>query len=113
ALISKYKLYLQQQGKKIDSKSTVSLPAYIDIIVAIEQRSPILDASQYIMNINDLRNTIAHQLEPLKLESKKNIEKITKAVEVIPKMILHSFPEMKREDFDFLEYKNEKLIGLL
>ncbi|HCT0365241.1 TPA: type III-A CRISPR-associated protein Csm6, partial [Staphylococcus pseudintermedius] len=52
-------------------------------------------------------------LEPLKLESKKNIEKITKAVEVIPKMILHSFPEMKREDFDFLEYKNEKLIGLL
>lgn len=113
ALISKYKLYLQQQGKKIDSKSTVSLPAYIDIIAAIEQRSPILDASQYIMNINDLRNTIAHQLEPLKLESKKNIEKITKAVEVIPKMILHSFPEMKREDFDFLEYKNEKLIGLL
>ncbi|WP_238310431.1 type III-A CRISPR-associated CARF protein Csm6 [Staphylococcus intermedius] len=113
AQIGKYKLYLQQQGKNIDAKYTVSLPAYIDIIAAIDQKSPILNASQSIMNINDLRNSIAHQLEPLKLESKKNMEKIKKAVEAIPEMISHSFPDIKKEDFDFLEYKNEKLIGLL
>ncbi|NBK46765.1 type III-A CRISPR-associated CARF protein Csm6 [Staphylococcus delphini] len=113
ALVGKYKLYLLQQGKNFDAKYTVSLPAYIDIIAAIDQKSPFLNASQSIININDLRNSIAHQLEPLKLESKKNMEKIKKAVEAIPTMISHSFPDMRKEDFDFLEYKNEKLIGLL
>ncbi|EHL7182574.1 type III-A CRISPR-associated protein Csm6 [Staphylococcus pseudintermedius] len=113
ALVGKYKLYLLQQGKNFDAKYTVSLPAYIDIIVALDQKSPFLNASQSIININDLRNSIAHQLEPLKLESKKNMEKIKKAVEAIPTMISHSFPDMRKEDFDFLEYKNEKLIGLL
>ncbi|UXS21789.1 type III-A CRISPR-associated CARF protein Csm6 [Staphylococcus delphini] len=113
ALVGKYKFYLLQQGKNFDAKYTVSLPAYIDIIAAIDQKSPILNASQSIMNINDLRNSIAHQLEPLKLESKKNMEKIKKAVEAIPTMISHSFPDMRKEGFDFLEHKNEKLIGLL
>lgn len=113
ALVGKYKLYLLQQGKNFDAKYTVSLPAYIDIIAAIDPKSPFLNASQSIININDLRNSIAHQLEPLKLESKKNMEKIKKAVEAIPTMISHSFPDMRKEDFDFLEYKNEKLIGLL
>ena len=66
-----------------------------------------------VNDINGLRNSVAHNLDMLNLDSNKNYKKIELAVKAIQNMLITTFSEIEEEDFEYLTEKNKELKGLL
>ncbi|MCH8669077.1 CRISPR-associated protein Csm6 [Staphylococcus lugdunensis] len=119
SFVYKYKLHLQKRIKKEDiinidvSKNTLGLPAFIDILSLLQPKSKLLKEVRPVNDINGLRNSVAHNLDMLNLDSNKNYKKIELAVKAIQNMLITTFSEIEEEDFEYLTEKNKELKGLL
>ncbi|ARJ07969.1 MULTISPECIES: CRISPR type III-a/mtube-associated protein csm6 [Staphylococcus] len=112
-------MHLQKRIKKEDiinidvSKNTLGLPAFIDILSLLQPKSKLLKEVRPVNDINGLRNSVAHNLDMLNLDSNKNYKKIELAVKAIQNMLITTFSEIEEEDFEYLTEKNKELKGLL
>ncbi|ADC86182.1 hypothetical protein SLGD_00034 [Staphylococcus lugdunensis HKU09-01] len=112
-------MHLQKRIKKEDiinidvSKNTLGLPAFIDILSLLQPKSKLLKEVRPVNDINRLRNSVAHNLDMLNLDSNKNYKKIELAVKAIQNMLITTFSEIEEEDFEYLTEKNKELKGLL
>lgn len=109
----KYQQHLSKQSKRYDGTKTLGLPAYTDMLQTLEGRSRLFKMIQPVIEINSLRNSIAHKLESLTSNKEKSYNKIMLSVEAIRKMLEIVFPEIDRTDFNYFKEKNEEYIKLL
>lgn len=113
SFIYKYQLHLEKRKKEADVSRILGLPAFIDMLHVLQPESPLLKEVKAVNDINGLRNSIAHNLETLNLDSNKNYKKIELSVEAIKNMLVISFSEIDNQDFEYLKEKNEELKRLL
>ncbi len=113
SFLIKYQSHLEREYKSYDPKRILSLPAFIDILKVLNPKSSLLKAALTVNDINGLRNSIAHHLDSLNLDSNKNYTKIKLSVESIKNMLTIVYPEINKIDFNYLEEKNKELIELL
>lgn len=108
AFKAKYMMYLKGLNKgDIKFESDLGLPAYVDITNVLEKGSKFNQALNHVININGYRNSVAHRLEPIKLEGKSGNVKIENAVNAIKESIKQVFKEVDNDDFEFLDHLNE------
>ena len=77
-----YKSHLTQKGKEFKNEKDdyLNLPAYTDIFEVLYPQSELLQNLKHVLNVNGLRNKVAHGLESLSLSQNGSSTQIKNAV---------------------------------
>ena len=113
--LAKYKLHLKQKGKKFRNENDdfLNLPAYTDIFEVLYPQSELTQNLKHVLNVNGLRNKVAHGLESLSLSQNGSSTQIKNAVYAVKDLLCIIFPNVDNSDFGYFEKKNTEIRELL
>lgn len=108
--IKKYKEYISHAGHYLKEKENLlSFPMYRDILTLLETDGDVLKNIHFVNNINNLRNQVAHNLQPLNLYQNKNERNIDLAVKAVENLLLSVFPEVDNSVLNYFDQFNERI----
>lgn len=113
--LKNYKSHLTQKGKEFKNKENdyLNLPAYTDIFEVLYPQSELLQNLKHVLNVNGLRNKVAHGLESLSLSQNGSSTQIKNAVYAVKDLLCIIFPNVDNSDFGYFEKKNTEIRELL
>lgn len=113
--LENYKSHLTQKGKEFKNEKDdyLNLPAYTDIFEVLYPQSELLQNLKHVLNVNGLRNKVAHGLESLSLSQNGSSTQIKNAVYAVKDLLCIIFPNVDNSDFGYFEKKNTEIRELL
>lgn len=112
-----YRKTLSSAGMTFYEDRILGLPAFICLLTILEPQKEMLKLAKKVDIINDLRNSVAHNLEELSLvkdnSEKGNTAYITDAVKAVIEMVKLVYPHIQEKDFAYFDSFNEQLKRLL
>ena len=113
--LENYKSHLTQKGKEFKNEKDdyLNLPAYTDIFEVLYPQSELLQNLTHVLNVNGLRNKVAHGLESLSLSQNGSSTQIKNAVYAVKDLLCIIFPNVDNSDFGYFEKKNTEIRELL
>lgn len=111
--MTKYDKYLSQKGFGKKIPDNLGLPAFLNVLNVVKADKKIIECLDSVMAVNNLRNSVAHQLEHLSLDKNSNINMIEEAVEAVQQLIILLFTQVEEADFEYFKNLNDEIRELL
>lgn len=108
-----YNKYLIKNGYTYKEDQFLNLPTFYNLLDVLEPDGEFRKSVNQVMEVNNLRNSVAHNLDQLDIASEENEKKLVESVRAVKKMLNLAYPKVEQEDFNFFKKFNERVIKLL
>lgn len=104
-----YESYLQEKNIPFYPTKALSLVDYANCLSILSAPITLIQQVEIILKMNDLRNQIAHNLEPLRLSTNQERQVLINAKKALNEMIKVVYPEVKEEVFSLFMQFNQMI----